>query len=97
VRRLRTVIATGLALLALALMVTACGGGDDEEENRSPAPSEAPSESTTPPGPGGLPPELLECYADKGYDLESPADIHSAPPEVVQECFQVLHEGGGAP
>jgi hypothetical protein len=97
VRRLRAVIAIGLALLTLALMLAACGGDDDGEGDRSPAPSTTPSESTTPPTPGGLPPELVECYADKGYDVESPADIHSAPPEVVQECFQALHGGGGAP
>jgi hypothetical protein len=97
VRRLRAVIALGLAVVALALMLAACGGDDDGEPNTSPAPSETPSESTTPPSPGGLPPELVECYADKGYDVESPADIHSAPPEVVQECFQSLHGGGAGP
>jgi len=97
VRRLRAIVAIAVTLLALALMLAACGGDDDGEGDRSPAPSEAPSESTTPPTPGGLPPEVVECYADKGYDVESPADIHAAPPEVVQECFQSLHGGGGAP
>jgi hypothetical protein len=97
VRRLRAVIAVGLALVALAVMLAACGGDDDGDANTSPAPSEAPSETTAPPAPGGLPPELVECYADKGYRVQSPADIHSAPPEVVQKCFSSLHGGGGAP
>jgi hypothetical protein len=96
VRPLRAIIAIGLSLVALTVMLAACGGDDDGEANPSPPPSEAPSETTTPSAPGGLPPELVECYADKGYDIQSPADIHSAPPEVVQECFQALH-GGGAP
>ena len=93
----RVVIAVALALVALAFMLAACGGDDDGEAGTTPAPSEAPRESTTPASPGGLPPELVECYADKGYDVQSPADIHSAPPEVVQECFQSLHGGGGGP
>jgi hypothetical protein len=94
VRRLRAVIPIGLSVIALA----ACGGGDDGgEADTHPAPSEAPSETTSPPAPGGLPPQIVECYADKGYEVDSPADIHSAPPEVLQECFQSLHGGGGAP
>jgi hypothetical protein len=71
---------------ALALTLAACGGGDDDE---------APSETTTPPGAGALPPSLLECFADNGFELESPNEIHSAPPDVVEECFNALHEGGG--
>jgi hypothetical protein len=97
VRRSRAVISVALALVALALMLAACGGGDEEETTTSPAPSEAPSEGATPPSPGALPPELVECYADKGFDIESPADIHSAPPQVVEACFESLHRGGGAP
>jgi hypothetical protein len=99
VRRVQALIPIALALAALTLMLAACGGGDDGngERNTDPAPSDAPSERATPPGPGGLPPALVQCYADKGYDIRSPADIHSAPPQVVQECFGVLHQGGGAP
>jgi hypothetical protein len=97
VRRPRAVIAVALVLVALALMLAACGGSDDEEPTTSPAPSEAPSGEAAPPSPGALPPELLECFADKGYEIESPAEIHSAPPQVVQECFGALHQGGGAP
>jgi hypothetical protein len=97
VRRLRAVVAVALALVALSLMLAACGDGDDGEASTSPAPSEAQNESTTPPSSGGLPPELLKCFADKGFDVQSPAEIHSAPPEVVQECFGALHGGGASP
>jgi hypothetical protein len=97
VSRLRAVIAVALALVALSLMLAACSGDDDGEASTSPAPSDAQNESTTPPSSGGLPPELLKCFADKGFQIESPAEIHSAPPEVVQECFGALHQGGGAP
>jgi len=102
VRRPRAFIALALALVALALVLAACGGGDDEENKEAtPPPSEAPlgdgGGSTAPPSPGALPPELLECFADKGYEIVSPAELHSAPPQVVQECFGALHQGGGAP
>jgi predicted small secreted protein len=101
VRRYRAVIAVTLALVALALLLAACGGGDGDgdgdEASTNPSPTEAPSQRATPPSPSALPQELVECYADKGYKIESPADIHSAPPEVVQECFGALHQGGGAP
>jgi hypothetical protein len=96
VRRPRAVSAVALTLVALALTLAACGGGD-EGETTSPAPSEAPSDGATAPSAGALPQELVECYADKGYKIESPADIHSAPPQVVQECFAALHQGGGSP
>jgi hypothetical protein len=98
--RLWTAIAGALALVALVsvvLIVAASGGGDGDDPATSPAPSDAPNGGATPPSPGGLPPGLAECYADQGYELESPADIHSAPQEVVEECFDALHQGGGAP
>ena len=94
-RRRRAVIALALMLIALAL--GACGGDDDEEATTRPAPTEAPSGGATPPSPSALPPELLQCFADKGYEIESPNEIHSAPPQVVQECFSALHGGGGVP
>jgi len=97
VRRYRAVIAVTLALVALALLLAACGGGDDDEASTNPSPTEAPSQGATPPSPSALPQALVECYADKGYKIASPADIHSAPPEVVQECFGALHQGGGTP
>jgi hypothetical protein len=96
VRRRRALIAVALALVALALMLTACGGDDGETTTR-PAPSQAPGEDATPASPGVLPPALLKCFADRGFEIESPADFHSAPPQVVQECFGALHGGGGGP
>jgi hypothetical protein len=99
VRRPRALIVIALALVALALVLAACGGGDDGETKTttSPAPSESPSGGATPPSSGALPPQLVDCFADKGFDIESSADIHSAPPQVVQECFGALHQGGGGP
>jgi hypothetical protein len=96
VRRSRATIALVLALLVLALTLAACGG-DNGETKTSPAPSGPQNKGATSPGAGALPPQLLECFADKGYKLESPGEIHSAPPQVVQECFGVLHQGGGSP
>jgi hypothetical protein len=96
-RRAREIIAIALALVALGLVVAACGGEDDKRATTSPTPSAAPTGGATTPGPGALPPEVLLCFADKGFEIESPAEIHSAPPAVVQECFGALHQGGGAP
>jgi hypothetical protein len=91
-------VLTAAVLALVALTLTACGGDDDEEATTTPAPAEAPSEQpAAPPSSSALPPELVKCYADKGYRIESPNDVHSAPPEVVQECFGVLHQGGGTP
>ncbi|MQA74332.1 MAG: hypothetical protein GEU88_08355 [Solirubrobacterales bacterium] len=91
-RRLRALAALALALVALALMLAACGGGDDEETTTGPAPSEAPGAGATPPSdPGALPPEFVQCMADQGFDVESSADIHSAPQQVLQACFGSLH------
>jgi hypothetical protein len=91
VTRSRTLAALGLALVALAL--AACGGGDDDEETTttSPPASAAPSGSAAPPGLGALPPGFVECMAEQGYEVESSADIHSAPPEVLQACFGSAH------
>jgi hypothetical protein len=105
VRRPRPAVAVALALVVLVAIVVggiALAGGDDEESKEaSPPASEAPlgdgGGGTAPPGPGALPPALLECFADKGYAIQSPAELHSAPPQVVQECFGALHQGGGAP
>ena len=85
-RHVRVVSAAPPVLLALALTLAACGGGDDE----------APSRGTTSPSPGGLPPSLVECFADEGFDIESGDEIHSAPPQVVETCFNELHEGEGS-
>jgi hypothetical protein len=88
---------TAVALVALALLLGACMGGDDEEANTGPAPAGATGGDAAPPSPSGLPPQLVECFADRGFDLKSPTEIHSAPPQVVQECFGALHQGGGQP
>jgi hypothetical protein len=99
-RRRRAFVAVALALL-VALVLATCGGGDDNGAVTGTVPSnepEAPSGSAPPPSAfGGLPPVLVECFADKGFDLESPTGIHSAPPRVVNECFGKLHQGGGFP
>ncbi len=88
-----------LALVALALALGACGDDDDEEATTNPAPAvEAPNGGGAPPSPGGLqlPPGIAECLADKGYEVE-PSEIHSVPPQVLNECFSALHQGGAAP
>jgi hypothetical protein len=97
VSRGRTVTAVALVVPALAL--GACGGGDDEEQPATTAPpaTAAPSDGAAPSSPSGLPPQLVECFRNEGYDITSPADIHSAPPQVMQACFGALHGGGGAP
>ena len=88
-----------VALAALALALAGCGG-DDEKATTKPAPPdavEAPRETAPPTSPGELPREFVECMADRGFDVESSADIHSAPPEVLQACFGSLHQGRGGP
>jgi hypothetical protein len=90
------VIAVALALVALALILAACGGEDDEGTTTNTAPSEAPAGGAAPPGLGVLPPGIAECLADQGFDVE-PADLHSVPPQVLNACFQALHQGGGVP
>jgi hypothetical protein len=87
--RARRIVA--LALAALALILAACGGDDEETTTTNPAASEAPSQGAGPPGIGVLPPEFVECMADEGYEVQSSADIHSAPPEVLQTCFGAGH------
>jgi hypothetical protein len=103
-RRSRLLTVVALALFALTLGLSSCGGdngGDDEgTTTTSPPPSAGfgpPSEGAAPPSASTLPPQLLECFADRGFEIESPAELHSAPPQVVQECFQALHQGGGVP
>jgi hypothetical protein len=86
-RRPRALIVLALTLAALTLGLAACGGGDDEETTTTQAPAEAPSGGDL----GALPPGFVECMADQGYEIESSADIHSAPPEVLQSCFGSSH------
>jgi hypothetical protein len=94
--RRRAVAALAVALVALALLLAACGG-DDEEPATSPPPAEAPGGGAAQPSLGALPPGIAECLADQGVVLESPDDLHSAPQEVLNACFNALHQGGGAP
>jgi hypothetical protein len=86
-----------LLLVALvALGMAGCGGGDDQApRDRVEAPGETTRETTE--APESLPPEFVKCMAERGYQIESSADIHSAPADVVQACFQAAHEGDGTP
>jgi hypothetical protein len=74
-------------ILGIGLALSSCGA-DDGKDSARPAPTATPSVSA-------LPPEFLKCMADNGYDVEKDADIHSAPMELLQECFGALH--GGTP
>ena len=97
-KRLRTVISVALLIALVAIVVggIALAGGGDEESTTSP-PSEAPGAGAAP-SQGALPPQITECLADQGFDLESPDELHSAvPQDVINECFNALHQGGGAP
>ena len=102
-RRPRAVIAIPLALVVLVAIVLAgiAVAGGDSETTTNPAPRdgvEAPTEATPSSGdPGSLPPEFVKCMATQGFDVDSPDDIHSAPPQVLQTCFGTLHQGGGTP
>jgi hypothetical protein len=83
-----------IVAIVIALAFAGCGG-DDEGAATTPAPTvtpEAPAETT--PDPDALPPEFLECLAEQGYELSPSDDIHSAPPEILQACFESLHQGG---
>jgi hypothetical protein len=98
--RRRAVAAVSLGLFA-AVLPAACGGGDDNGAVTGTAPSNesTPPRSSAPPPSafGGLPPTLVQCFADEGFDLSSPTAIHSAPPRVVNKCFAELHQGGAVP
>lgn len=81
-----------LAMLGLA----ACGGDDGEDASTSPTPSEtqAPSGSAAPPAPSGdaaLPPELVKCMAEQGYEVSLFPDLNSLPQEAVQPCAELIH------
>jgi hypothetical protein len=101
--RCRTRASTIVAVALLALVVGACVGGDDGDGDDKARPSPPPASETpfgdgggTPPAsPAQLPPAFVKCMAGQGFDVQSPADIHSAPPQVLQTCFGALHQGGG--
>jgi hypothetical protein len=100
---LKPVIAVPVALVVLVAILLAgiAVAGRDDQPTTNPAPPdgvEAPIEPTPAPGgQGALPPEFVECMANRGFEIASPNDIHAAPPEVLQVCFGTLHQGGGAP
>jgi hypothetical protein len=108
-RRPRVLLSVALSLVAVIAIVVvgiavAGGGGDDEESRTSPAPAAAPSDGAVPPGVASqLPPGFAECLADQGVDIPEGADLNeifhggAVPPEVVGQCFNALHQGGGAP
>lgn len=95
--RLRIVITLGVALVAVALTLAACGGEDDDgqETRTTPTPAaEAPSGGPVAPSLSQFPPEFLQCLEDQGIDLESVTDvsavIHSSG---ADRCFDELHGG----
>jgi hypothetical protein len=105
----RTAISVGAALVAVIAIVVvgiavAGGGEDDGGSSTSPAPAAAPSDGAVPPDVASqLPPGFAECLADQGVDIPEGAGLNeifhggAVPPEVVNQCFQQLHQGGAAP
>lgn len=86
-------VAAGLASVALGAV--GCGGGDGEAPTSSPTPAATPSApSAPPPRVSGLPSEFVACMAEQGFAVTSSADIHTAPPQVLQLCFGSLHGDG---
>jgi hypothetical protein len=104
-RRTAISVAVGLvAVIAVVLVgIAVAGGGGDDEAGSGPAPAAAPSGGAPPADVASqLPPGIAECLADQGVDLEG-ADVNeifhggAVPPQVLNACFQALHQGGGAP
>jgi hypothetical protein len=108
-RRPRVLLSVALALVAVIAIVVvgiavAGGGGEDGQSRTTPAPAAAPSDGAAPPGVASqLPPGFAECLADQGVDIPEGAGLNeifhggAVPPEVVNQCFERLHQGGGAP
>jgi hypothetical protein len=84
-----------LLLALVALGIAGCGDGADAPRDRVEAPGATTSDTTS--APESLPPQFVKCMADRGYEIKSSADIHSAPPKIVQACFEAAHQGGRAP
>lgn len=94
----RAFLSASLVAVVLGMALSACGDDEPKEPTSSPPPSETPSGesgATPPDSTARLPPAFVKCMADRGFDVKSSDDIHSAPPEVLQTCFGALHEGGG--
>jgi hypothetical protein len=81
-----------LIAVALGLPVAGCGGGDDPKTT-TPATTSPPSPQGPSPSAGQLPPAFTKCMRDRGYEITSPDQIHSAPLQVLQACFGELHQG----
>jgi hypothetical protein len=83
--------------VASVLLLGACGGGDDGDNaaTMSVPASPSPFGGGTPPSAsrslGDLPPEFVQCMADRGFRIKSEFEIHSAPPEALQACLGSLH------
>ena len=75
-----------IVAVAIVLALPGCGGDDDP-----PRDSAETSTPTPPPAATGLPPEFVQCMADRGYVIKSADDVHSAPEQALQQCFGVLH------
>jgi hypothetical protein len=85
-----------VVVVALALIVGACGGGDDDDDKARTSPPASGGGGAAPPAsPSQLPRAFVRCMAGRGFDVDALADIHSAPPQVLQACFGALHQGGG--
>jgi hypothetical protein len=99
--RRRWLLSAIVTVIALTLVIEACSGGDDADDDRQATPpaSGAPRGDLepAPPSAGQLPPEFRRCMADKGFPIESPDEIHSAPQQVLLACFGSLHGGGQTP
>lgn len=95
-RKTPSKLAGASALIALALVLAACGD-DDGEGNTVPQPRvEAPAgDTTSPSAPTDFPAEFVECMADAGVDIESSPDALHSPEgqEAFQACQQFLHSG----
>jgi hypothetical protein len=104
VRRPRMVISVAVALVALVAIVVggiALGGGGDEDDNApaTPRASETPfGGGAPPPGATGSGEPVVDCMADQGFDIQSPADIDTPEEEqALQTCLESVHSGGGSP
>jgi hypothetical protein len=94
-RHRRLAIALVLALVGLALTLAACGGDDEETTTTTPAPAvEAPSGGTAPPNAPGSGDPVIECMAEQGFEVESPADLNTPEEQqALQACLGPLHGG----
>jgi hypothetical protein len=83
-------LAAILITVLLASLVAGCGGDDESTTTSAPAP-QGPLGGGAPASTQELPPEFVRCMAERGYDVSSSDDMHSAPPAALQVCFGALH------